>query len=50
MSKWIEDFKNFVKGVNEDDKEYFVLDFENKCDEKGYSYEETEELVKYVFE
>ena len=47
--EWIENFKRFVEGLDKNERRLFIGQFEEKCDEKGYSYQETKELVNYVF-
>lgn len=52
MSKWIETvrkiYQTIMKGTK--DARSFVMALEDKCDEKGYSFEETKEVVRYVTE
>jgi hypothetical protein len=37
-----------MKGTK--DARSFIMALEDKCDEKGYSFEETKEVVRYVTE
>lgn len=50
MSNWIENDKKIyqreVKG--KENEGIFRMILEDKCDEKGYSVDETKEIVKYV--
>ena len=52
MSKWIETvrkiYQTTIKGTK--DASSFITALEDKCDEKGYSFEETKEVVRYVTE
>lgn len=52
MAKWIENarmiYQSTFKGT--EDAASFRMAIENKCDEKGYSIEETKEVIKYVTE
>lgn len=50
MAKWIENVKDIyqkcVKGT--EDERTFLMAVEDKCDEKGYSFEETKEVINYI--
>ena len=50
MAEWIETakkiYKNSFKGT--EDGVCFLMAMEKKCDEKGYSIEETKEVIDYV--
>lgn len=52
MSKWIETarkiYQTTMKGTK--DARSFIIALEDKCNEKGYSFEETKEVVRYVIE
>ena len=52
MSKWIETvrkiYQTTMKGT--EDAISFIMALEDKCDEKGYSFEETKKVVRYVTE
>ncbi len=47
--KWIEDFKKIFKTIKDnEEREYFIISLEEKCFDKGYTLEETKEIVEYV--
>lgn len=49
MAKWVENFKRIYNTIHDDnDKAYMLLALEDRCDERGYSPEETKKVVEYV--
>ena len=52
MAKWIENAKKVYKDSFEGtaNERSFLMTIEDVCDEKGYSFEETKEVIRYVTE
>lgn len=52
MSKWIESVRKIYQTTMKGTKDAisFIIALEDKCNEKGYSFEETKEVVRYVTE
>lgn len=50
MAKWIENARDIYQKVMKGtaDAASFRMALEDKCDEKGYSIEETKEVIDYV--
>ena len=48
MEKWIENFKKIYAKANVEEKENLRLALQDKLYEKGYSFEKSEIILKYI--
>lgn len=49
--KWIQTFKKIFNEIdNNEDHEYLLIALEDRCYERGYNIEETNQIVKFVKE